>query len=241
MKDLNIGKKLTIGFAALIGITLMILVFAFVNMKQMEGRFDQVMKRDVLRVEATNKAIKIVNVIFHGVAVNIMAKDKDVVEEWTKRIAEKRQELGNALAALDTLEQTERGKELIGQYREGMSKGRATNNKISELLQAGKHEEAMGLYVRESLPSNMNNILTLESLADRQRQDMEAARAEALKQSGTYRLLLLIFGIVTLGCGVAATFVLKRSITVPLAEAVRIADRLAKGEARRAGEGRQAG
>ena len=90
MKNLNIGKKLTIGFAALTGIMVVVLVFAFINMKQMEGRFDQVMRRDVLRVETTNKVIKIINVIFHGVAVNIMAKDKDVVEEWTKRIAEKR-------------------------------------------------------------------------------------------------------------------------------------------------------
>jgi hypothetical protein len=90
VKNLNIGKKLTIGFAALTGIMVVVLVFAFINMKQMEGRFDQVMRRDVLRVETTNKVIKIINVIFHGVAVNIMAKDKDVVEEWTKRIAEKR-------------------------------------------------------------------------------------------------------------------------------------------------------
>ena len=230
MKDLNIGKKLTIGFAALTGIVMVVLTLAFINMKQMDGRFDQVMKRDVLRVETTNKVIKIVNVIYHGVAMNLMTKDKDVLEEWTKITAEKRQELLKALETLDELEQTGRGKELLALYREGVAKGRAINNKTVELSQAGKNEEAVGLYIRESLPVNMKNVAILEGLEDQQKQDMEAARAKALEQSAAYRFLLIISGIVTLGCGIAATFLLKRSITVPLAESIRIADRLAKGE-----------
>ena len=230
MKDLNIGKKLTLGFAALTGITVVVLIVAFINMKQMDGRFDQVMKRDVMRIETTNAVIKIVNVIFHGVAVNLMTGDKDITREWTKRIAEKRQELAGELETLDKLEQTGKGKELLTQYKETVPKGRATNNKITELLQAGKHEEAMDLYVREALPVNMNNTAILESLADQQKQDMGAARAEALQQSATYRFLLIVFAMVAIGCGMAATFLLKRSITVPLAESVRIADRLAKGE-----------
>lgn len=230
MKNLNIGKKLTICFAALTGIVMVVLTLAFINMKQMDGRFDQVMKRDVLRVETTNKVIKIVNVIFHGVSINLMTKEKDVAAEWTKITAEKRGELLKALETLDKLEQTGRGKELLAQYREGVAKGRALNNKTVELSQTGKNKEAVELYIRESLPSNMDNIATLQRLEDYQNQDMEAARAKALEQSATYRLLLIIFGIVTLGCGIAATFLLKRSITVPLAESVRIADRLAKGE-----------
>jgi methyl-accepting chemotaxis protein len=230
VKDLNIGKKLTIGFGALTCIMVVVLTLAFVNMKQMDGRFDQVMKHDVLRVETTDKVIKIVNVIFHGVAVNLMTEDKDIIEEWTRRIAEKRQELARALETLDKLEQTGGGKELLMQYKERVPKGRATNNKITELVRAGKNEKAMGLYINESLPANMNNTAILERLVDRQEQDMEVARAHALKQSATYRFLFIIFGVVTFGCGMAATFLLKRSITVPLAESVRIADRLAKGE-----------
>ena len=230
MKNLTVGKKLTIGFGALTSIMVVVLALAFINMKQMDGRFNQVMNRDVLRVETTDKVIKIVNVIFHSVAVNLMAKDKDIIEEWTKTLVERRRELAKVLETLDKLEQTGKGKELLAQYKESVPKGRAINNKVSELLQAGKNEEAMDVYIRESLPATMNNMVTLERLEDQQRQDMEAGRAEALRQSATYRLLLIIFGVATFGCGMAATFLLKRSITVPLAESVRIADRLAKGE-----------
>ena len=230
MKDLNIGKKLTICFAALTGIMVVVLTVAFINMKQMDGRFDQVMKHDVLRVETTEKAIKTANVIVHGLAANLMAKDKDIVEEWTKTIAEKRPQLVKVLETLYKLEQTGTGKELVAQYKEAVLKGRTTSAKITELVQAGKNDEARDVYFKESLPAAMNNIDILEKLEDQQNRDMEAARSGALKQSGTYRLLLVIFGIVTFGCSMAATFLLKRSITVPLAESVRIADRLAKGE-----------
>ena len=98
MKSLNIGQKLTVAFSVLTFITMLVLALAFVNMKQMDGKFDQVMKRDVLRVQNTNQAIKTVNAIFLCFGVKLIAADAGVVEEWTRRLVEKRQELGRLMA-----------------------------------------------------------------------------------------------------------------------------------------------
>ena len=97
MKSLNIGQKLTVAFSVLTFITMLVLALAFVNMKQMDGKFDQVMKRDVLRVQNTNQAIKTVNAIFLCFGVKLIAADAGVVEEWTRDWS-KRQELGRLMA-----------------------------------------------------------------------------------------------------------------------------------------------
>ena len=230
MKSLNIGQKLTVAFSVLTFITMLVLALAFVNMKQMDGKFDQVMKRDVLRVQNTNQAIKTVNAIFLCFGVKLIAADAGVVEEWTRRLVEKRQELGRLMAEADKLEQTEGGTDLLRRYKESSAKGKLSNDNILELLKSGKNEEARNIYASETLPISFNSIALLERLAALQKQDMDAAHANALKQSATYRLFLIAFGIITLACCVVATLLLKRNITVPLAESVKISDRLANGE-----------
>jgi len=230
LKNLSISKKLTLGFAAIIGIMMVVLTLALINMKQMNDTFDRVMKHDVIRAETTNRVIKTVDFIYHGVAVTLMTNDKDFADKWNEKITAKRKDFSATLEALDKLEQTGKGKELFAKYRESSAKARAINDRVQELSRAGKKEEAMDLYAKEALPATLNNIDRLEELEGQQKQDMAAARDRALNEGATYRLLLIIFGLVTLGCGVAATVIVKRSITVPLAESVRIADLLAKGE-----------
>jgi methyl-accepting chemotaxis protein len=230
MRDMRIGRKLTIGFGVVIGIMAFVLILAYVNMKQVDRTFDQVMKVNVAKVGASNMVIKAIDQIFYGMAIIMMSKDAGVVEEQRNRIAQKRQEQNTGFEALQKMEQSEKGKELINEMKAMSAKGKEANNKAMELAKAGKNEEAMQVYVKEARPFAVNIFEILEKLITHQEEAMKAAHDAALKQGAFFRLLLFIFGVTAVCLGAVTAYLLNRSITVPLSEGIAIADRLARGE-----------
>ena len=228
---MRIGRKLTIGFGVVIGIMTVVLVLAYVNMRQADRAFDQVMKINVAKVGASNTVIKSIDQIFYSsMAIIMMSKDSGVVEEQKSRLAQKRQEQNTGFGALQKLEQTDKGKELINEMKTMSAKGKEANNKAMELAKSGKNEEAMEAYVKEARPFAVGIIDILEKLIAHQEEAMKAAHNAALKQGAFFRLLLFIFGAMAVCLGVVTAYFLNRSITVPLSEGVAIADRLARGE-----------
>jgi methyl-accepting chemotaxis protein len=99
-----------------------------------------------------------------------------------------------------------------------------------ELAKAGKHEEAMAVYVKEARPYALQVIAAMEELVRYEQEEMGTAQRAAAKESTAYEILLAILGILGVGVVVAATTYLTRSITIPLKEGVDVADRLANGD-----------
>ena len=230
MKDLSIGRKLTIGFGVIVAMMVIVLTLAFINMKQADRTSDRVIKVNVAKIEKANAVIKAIDQIFYGISITMLTQDGSVIDEQKKLIAEKRKEQLAGFEELQKMEQTDKGKQIIAECKEIAAKGKEANNKAAELAKAGNREEAMAVYVREARPLGMKNIEILEKLVAYQHEEMEAAHAAALKASSFYRTLLVVFGILVIGIAVTMMMFLNRSITVPLAEGVSIADRLAKGE-----------
>ena len=230
MKDMSIGKKLTIGFGVIVAMMVIVLALAFINMKRADNTADRVIKFNVAKIEKANEVIKSIDQIFYSIAIIMLTQDSGVVEEQKKVLAEKRKEQLAGFEEIQKMEQTEKGKALIDECKSMAMKGKEANNKAAELSKAGNREEAMAVYVKEARPYGLKNIEALEKLVALQHDEMITAHGNALKASSFYRLLLVVFGLLVIGFAVAVAIVLNRSITVPLAEGVRVADRLAKGE-----------
>ncbi len=230
MKDMSIGKRLTVGFGIVVCMMLVVLALAFVNMKRADATSDRVIQFNVTKIEKANTVIKAIDQIFYGMAVLMLSRDSGMIEEQKKLIGEKRKEQLEGFEAIQKLEQTEKGKALIQECKDMSAAGKEANNKAAELSKAGKHDEAMEVYVKEARPYALKIMDILERLVQHQHQEMMEAHKAALKASALYRALLVIFGICVVGISAGMMFFLNRSITVPLANGIGIADRLAKGE-----------
>ena len=230
VKDLSIGKKLTIGFGVVVGMMVIVLTLAFVNMKQADSTSDRVIKVNVAKIEKANTVIKAIDQIFYSVAVMMLTNDSSIVDEAKKVRDEKRKEQIAGYEELQKMEQTEKGKQLLNEVKELAARGKEVNNKAAELAKAGNKEESISVYVKEARPIGLKNIELLDKLVLVQREEMEVAHAAALKASAFYRTLLVVFGLLVIGVAIVMMMFLNKSITVPLAEGVSIANRLAKGE-----------
>jgi len=229
MKNMNVGKRLTLGLGLLMMVMIAVMVIAFINMGQMQSSFDRVMSFNATKIQKANAVIHVTDQISSNMAVILMAKDKAVAEEYLQRLPEMRKRLAEVSGPLEKLEQSDKGKELLAQINELRAKGKKQNDEVLQMAQAGKQEEATSLYIQgRAYPEQ--NIKTMEALVQNQEREMEAAHQAALKEAALFRILLVVFGIVSLGLAAATAHLLKRSITVPLAEGIGIADRLARGE-----------
>ena len=107
---------------------------------------------------------------------------------------------------------------------------RPLNKRTSALMEAGDFPAAVTLTLGEVLQAATGwNKALAEAVAHEQKESQEAAaEAIALGERSLWQLMAL--GLVALVIGVAASLLIARSLTGPLARAVLLAERMAKGE-----------
>ena len=230
VKDLNIGKRLNVGFGLVMAVMVVVLALALIDMRHIERSFDQVIRVNAAKIDTANSVIHAVDAVFYSMAVIIMTKDKDVIKEHEGLLAESRRGSASGLEAIQKLEQTDKGKELIAQCLAQRAQGKVANDKAMDLARAGENEKAMEIYVKEARPYALQIQATMGDLVMHEKEEMQAANQAAMRTSATNRLIIVVFTLAAVGFGIAVTLFLKSSIVVPLSEGVRIADQLAAGQ-----------
>ena len=230
MKDLSIGRKLTVAFGIMGCMMVLVLALAFINMKRADSMCEKVINYNVAKIEKANAVIKAIDQIAYGVAITIMSRDQGVVEEHKTLIAEKRREHVAVLEDLKKMERSEKGGELLAEIEAMGSKGKEANNRVMEIFKTGDRDGALDAYAKTARPYIYGAIETLEKLVVLQHNQMDSAYRTALEASAFYRLLLVVSGLFVLGFGAMTFILLDRGITVPLARGIDIADRLSRGE-----------
>ncbi|MFN3304010.1 MAG: methyl-accepting chemotaxis protein [Roseateles sp.] len=112
---------------------------------------------------------------------------------------------------------------------------------IVRLKKDGQAEAADRQFTEVFLPASKVYLERMQAFLDHQRRSIDRTAAEVDAASGTSRALLLGFGLAMLALGAVAAWRITLSITVPLAAANELAERVADGNLMRSGTGMAAG
>ena len=104
------------------------------------------------------------------------------------------------------------------------------NNRVIELVQLGRTEEAARLIQQEMLPVHDAWIYALNDLMNIEVKLNEEAGARALRINEQSRMLMSGIGVLALGLGILAAWLITRSIVTPIAQAVQVAQTVAAGD-----------
>ncbi|MFG6466955.1 methyl-accepting chemotaxis protein [Roseateles sp. BYS87W] len=112
-----------------------------------------------------------------------------------------------------------------------------SRDEIVKLQKDGQPEAADKVFQDVFAPGAKVYLARMQEFLDHQRKsiDTTAARIDDANRDG--RTLLAVFGLLMLGLGAAAAWLITRSITVPLAAANELAGRVADGNLMRSGSG----
>jgi methyl-accepting chemotaxis protein len=110
------------------------------------------------------------------------------------------------------------------------SEDHALKQEVMSLASAGQHEEAVALLVKKETPVWRDLKKVLLELLDEERRAFSTSEASALAATGAVRQV--VFAAVTLAAVVFVllSWLLARSITAPLAEAVGVAGAISRGD-----------
>ena len=135
-----------------------------------------------------------------------------------------------ALSSLDKLADQPDEKEILARIRQARSDYVASFSKVIGLINAGNKDEAVTLMNAETL----HNLDALQSpifaMADLQKKHVSDASATVLQNTHFATQVMFILGALATLASIVAALLITRSIVRPLAEAVEIAQTVARGD-----------
>jgi methyl-accepting chemotaxis protein len=228
--NLRIGLRLGIGFAVLIVAALSISIYARVQLNTIN---------DALNLLVDDRAAKINQVVEIKDNVNVMARvirtialvdDPKVMQAEMERIEKARAANAKLLDALDTSIQSPEGRALLKEVTDLRPKFNDGVTKVAELGLANKQKEAVVELLGPFRAIQTPYMAALEKLIDFQKELMAKSSKETDDIVATASAFMIGLALLTGLFGAFLAWVVTRSITGPIAQAVRVAETVAAGD-----------
>ena len=230
MKNIKIGQRLGLGFGALVALMLVLLLVGLGALSNMAASVDKIVNENNVKIDAVAALRDSQKQIAIGVRDLTMVTGQDEMAAADATIAKASQAYTAAAATLDKLIQSEQGKKLLGAVRANQAETQPLLDKLMEHGRANQMEAAVRFLVDRVVPASTRWDASIATLATFQAtlNDKEKENAAATYEAA-YRLSLGI-GIASLILAGIVAWLVTRSITRPLNEAVAVAQTVASGD-----------
>jgi len=229
LRNVSVGWRLGLGFGLLLVLVAAVVATGATGSAVQKRAMQQVTEVNVAKVRLLSDMLDANNQMM-VVRREMLIRQGDALADDEARIAAlvKRYEASwSAYQALPTLAKDKVIGETIAAKR---AVARPLNQQMSAHMKAGDYPAAIALTLGEvRVAATAWNQALSDGVAYEETQARQAA-AEAIRLGERTLLQLLILGGVALLVGIAASLLIARSLTGPLARAVGLASRMAKGE-----------
>lgn len=232
MKNLKIGTRLGLGFAAVL---LLLIVVTSVAIFRMETAGDATARL----VNVSYKNAYMVNEWSKIIELNVMRsaamwKSTDPVE--SQALSEDINKDAKRSVALQTaIENSLKNPNVISQF-EKVKEQRLIYVKARDMMLAAKeaNDSVTGgkIFKEQLVPASTGYLAAIGQLAQTQSSSVEAVSTNLLSSYASTRIFLIIMGALALIVGLAAGYFATRSITTPLTVALQLAETVANGDLR---------
>jgi len=234
--DLPIGLRLAMAFFGVFALMAMMAGFSIVTMQQMEQRMARITESNNQQILQVNKMIYSVGL--RGVAIRNVAlladadakkAELEAINESAKMYAEAEKELMQLINRFDATEAEKANLESIKRSETAVVKLMA---EAAELGMAGKAEEAAEFMMSKLRPRQARWVTSLQTLSGLQNKVSDEYAQDAAAQYIKSRNILIGFVSISLLLGVALAWLVTRSITSPIGDAVKFARTVATSDLR---------
>nr|WP_314546986.1 methyl-accepting chemotaxis protein [uncultured Massilia sp.] len=230
MKNLNIGARLGIGFAIVLSLLLVVMLTSVARMQAAGDKTDRLVHTSIQNQRNVAEWLKIIELNTARIETVAIATDKALIEDVAKRM--KRESL-RSTELQDLIEKSlrnEQVRELFNAVKGTRGPYLAAREALFKAKDADDHELAAKVYREQLLPSSAAYLAAIRKMAELQVTAADAVAEDILDSYAGTRTLLIALGIVAIALGVGCAWLITRSITVPIREAVAVAEKVASGD-----------
>jgi len=227
--NVKIGKKLGVGFGVTIVLMVIICAVAIFNSQMTNSMLLRIIKVDELKIQYANDMKDAIDSITRSIAVLPFAS-AEIVEEEKNSILILRPKYKEAVEKLGKLLETQEEKDLFNRFKEVVKSGAETNNKIIELVNDGKKQEAQILYLNETRQNTKLLVETTNALIKNQQKQLEERVNKLLSLGKKLLLVIIIVGVVSIIIGIFMSIKITRSIKAPVEKAAEQLELMSQGD-----------
>lgn len=227
--NVKIGKKLGVGFGVTIVLMVIICAVAIFNSQMTNSMLLRIIKVDELKIQYANDMKDAIDSITRSIAVLPFAS-AEIVEEEKNSILILRPKYKEAVEKLGKLLETQEEKDLFNRFKEVVKSGAEVNNKIIELVNDGKKQEAQILYLNETRQNTKLLVETTNALIKNQEKQLEEKVSKLLSVSKKLLLVIIIVGVVSIIIGIFMSIKITRSIKAPVEKAAEQLELMSQGD-----------
>jgi methyl-accepting chemotaxis protein len=228
--NLNVGVRLGVGFGLVLNLLAVLVVVGLTRVGSIGAATSTMIDKDWVKAEAANAISSATRANARRTMELLLVQDKASRAHILDRIEANRNTVNEALARLDQLVYLPEGKSLLATIKEQRAAYVASFTQVAKLVDEGKHDEAKGFLMQQTLPALDTLQQSIDALASLQKKIVETSGAGIRKSVEFSQMTMIVVGVIALLAGIGFAVVLTRSITRPLHRAVRIAQTVASGD-----------
>ncbi|AUH00410.1 methyl-accepting chemotaxis protein [Prodigiosinella confusarubida] len=228
--NLRIGYRLAIGFFFLIFMLLIAGGVALFNMSDFNKKMDSTVSEIYPLTAKGNQLIEELNNALMGQQVILFLNSESDI---TRKLEEIKGHSATITTVLNDLEKSVHDKksiDLLNEIQRIRKEYMISGNKIMELVNSGNKDEAVSELLNVALTLQSKYKSKVSEFVDYQDDQMVEAKNEVKKSYFEARLLLISVFLSSVVVGVLIAWLMTRSVTHPLQEALLIAEKVAKGD-----------
>ncbi|WP_201496280.1 methyl-accepting chemotaxis protein, partial [Rubrivivax sp. A210] len=230
LSNLKIGVRLTLGFTIVLVLMAVLAVTGINGMSTVQDRLDEIVTDNVYKTKLNSEMAEAVHIVTRITRTIILLDEPGAMANEKNKLDATRARYNEAWEALDKTSASEKGKAVRAKIKAAGAEARGLTDKVLDLAFANKNDEAVKLLMAQAAPAAQRWQDAIDeniALQDANTKD-DAASAKAAYDSAS-RLMIGI-AVVAIAFGSLLAWVLTRSITRPVNEALAAVSRLADGD-----------
>ena len=229
LDNVKIGRKLGIGFGMLIFLMIILCALFIVNSKMTSSMLTRLITVDEPKIKYANDMKDAIDSITRSVAVMPFAT-QEIVEEEKNSILILRPKYKEAVEKLEKLLETQEEKDLLKRFKDAVTQGAEVNNKIIQLINEGKKQEAQILYMNETRQTTTLLVEAANNIIRNQQKLLEEKVKRLVSYSNKLLIIILIVGAVSIIIGIFMSMKTTKSIKAPVEKAAEQLELMSKGD-----------
>jgi methyl-accepting chemotaxis protein len=229
-KNLRIGHRLAAGFALIIGLVIAMAALGVDRIDAVDHSTELIVHDRYVKVALSNTIEHELNKQARNLRNALITSDKHEVDDDLAQVEASAKEIVHSLEKLQAIVYTEKGKQQLGVIVQARSSYLEAQGELIKMIRAGQIDAGREFLFKQLRPQQLPYMNAVEAMTELQAKGMEEFAVEAAAQTRSAKVWMAAIAGAAVLLAATIGFVLTRSITRPIGEAVKVAQTVAAGD-----------
>ena len=229
--NMNIGKRLALAFGIATAVLIAIGGVGLSQIYAVDSLLVEITDNRVPKIANANGLIKnFLNIAIAARSAYIMIDSPDLVQEQLAKIADARDSNNKIMEYLDKATKSLEGREILANIKTKIAVFRESQDQVIALIKGGNASEAKVVLMKDFRERQHGVQQALDKLVEHENKEMARADHDADVLIAHANQIIIGVGIFSVLLSLLIARAITVSVTRPLAEAVKLADRISTGD-----------